>query len=153
MRDAAGDVSGTRLVDAYCGVGLFAGTVGAGADAVVAIESASSSIRDAQHNLEQQRRDGQDVEIVHSAVEAWDATPADVVIADPARSGLGQDGVRSLAQTNAGRIVLVSCDTGAFGRDAGLIRDAGYRLESVQLVDAFRDTSHVEVVASFRASS
>ena len=153
VRDAAGDVSGTRLVDAYCGVGLFAGTVGAGADAVVAIESASSSIRDARHNLEQQRRDGQDVEIVHSPVEAWDATSADVVIADPARSGLGQDGVRSLTQTNAGRIVLVSCDTGAFGRDAGLIRDAGYRLESVQLVDAFRDTSHIEVVASFRATS
>ena len=144
-----GDLSGRRMVDAYCGVGLFAGTVGRAADAVVAIEVSSSSIRDAAVNLGQQRLDGQAIEVIESTVESWVPTAADVVVADPARAGLGAGGVRVLSQANAQRFVLISCDTGSFGRDAGLLRDAGYRLESVQLVDAFRDTSHVETIAAF----
>ena len=150
VREAAGDVADAHLVDAYCGVGLFAGTVGANAESVTAIEVSASSIRDAESNLDQQRADGQTVNIVASSVEEWSATKADVVVADPARSGLGADGVRALLACDASRFVLVSCDTGSFGRDAGLLRDAGYALESVRLVDAFRDTSHVETVASFR---
>ncbi len=146
---AAGDLSGSRLVDAYCGVGLFAGTVGRAASELIAIEVAPSSVRDLRRNLDQQIRDGQPVDIVESRVESWQPTPADVVIADPARAGLGADGVRALVQTNAERFVLVSCDTGSFGRDAGLLRDAGYELESIELVDAFRDTSHVEVITAF----
>ena len=147
---AAGDLTGRSLVDAYCGVGLFAGTVGASAQALTAVELSASSVRDARRNLEEQRLAGQHIEIVESKVEEWAATPADVVIADPARAGLAGEGVENLLRCRAETFVLVSCDSGSFGRDAGLLRDAGYTLDSVRLVDAFRDTSHVEVVSSFR---
>lgn len=149
VREATGDLSGRSLVDAYCGVGLFAGTIGANADSVTAIELSASSVRDARRNLDDQRSSGQSVEIVESAVEEWEASPADVVIADPARAGLGVGGVDALVASGATTFVLVSCDTGSFGRDAGLLAHAGYTLKSVRLVDAFRDTSHVETVASF----
>ena len=43
-------------------------------------------------------------------------------------------------------VVLVSCDPGALGRDAGLLAAAGYRLGRVTLVDLFPHTPHVEVV-------
>jgi tRNA/tmRNA/rRNA uracil-C5-methylase (TrmA/RlmC/RlmD family) len=45
--------------------------------------------------------------------------------------------------------VLVSCDAASLGRDAGLLRDAGYALTSVTPVDLFPQTAHVEVVAVF----
>ena len=48
-------------------------------------------------------------------------------------------------------MVLVSCDAGALGRDAGLLAKAGYRLERVVLVDHFPHTAHVEVVTAWRA--
>lgn len=149
VRSAAGDLTSRTIVDAYSGVGLFAGTVGADAASVTAIEVSASSTRDARRNLEEQRLAGQRVDIIESAVEDWSPTPADVVIADPARAGLGSAGVNTLLACGADSFVLVSCDTGSFGRDAGLLRDAGYRLESVRLVDAFRDTSHVETISSF----
>jgi 23S rRNA (uracil1939-C5)-methyltransferase len=45
--------------------------------------------------------------------------------------------------------VLVSCDAGALGRDAGLLTRAGYRLVASTVVDAFPHTPHVEVVSRF----
>ena len=55
-----------------------------------------------------------------------------------------------LNRCGASTFVLVSCDTGSLGRDAGLLTKAGYSVESVDLIDAFADTSHIEVVSTFR---
>jgi 23S rRNA (uracil1939-C5)-methyltransferase len=45
--------------------------------------------------------------------------------------------------------VLVSCDAGALGRDAGLLAKAGWSHDGSTLVDLFPDTPHVEVVSRF----
>ena len=70
-------------------------------------------------------------------------------MADPPRTGLGARGVTKVDATTRGRLVLVSCDPGALGRDAGLLADAGFELDRSQLVDLFPHTSHVEVVSRF----
>ena len=75
--------------------------------------------------------------------------PADVVVADPAREGLGKRSVEKLAATGAERLVLVSCDPASLGRDAALLVASGYRLASVTVVDLFGHTSHVETVSAF----
>jgi 23S rRNA (uracil1939-C5)-methyltransferase len=141
---AAGEVAdGARLVDLYGGVGLFAATVGRGAN-VELVEASASSAADARVNL----RD-RDARVVRSDVARWRARPADVVVADPPRAGLGRGGVRAVAATRAPRLILVSCDAGALGRDAGLLAGAGYRLVASTVVDAFPHTPHVEVVSRF----
>jgi tRNA/tmRNA/rRNA uracil-C5-methylase (TrmA/RlmC/RlmD family) len=127
------------LVDAYSGVGLFSRL----ADHVVAVERAPSSVADARHNVP-------GATVVESAVEDWAPTPADAVVADPARRGLGATGVAVLAATGAERIVLVSCDAGSLGRDTLELAGAGYRYEHSTLVDLFPHTAHVEVVSLFR---
>ena len=71
------------------------------------------------------------------------------MVADPPRTGLGAVAWRKVAATHADRLVLVSCDPGALGRDARLLAEAGYELRSSQLVDLFPHTSHVEVVSRF----
>ncbi len=140
--------SSGRLVDAYAGIGIFAGTIGRGFDSVQVIESAASSVADARVNLADL-----DAEIIESPVETAPVAPADVVIADPARAGLGADGVAALAASKAPVVVLVSCDTGSLGRDVGLLATAGWTAQSVSLVDAFPDTSHVEAVTLLCRSS
>lgn len=135
-----GDLDGRHLVDAYAGVGLFAGSVANGAAQVTVIEVSPSSIADARVNL------GAETRIHEGQVESWRATAADVVIADPARSGLGAEAVETLLAARPDRFVLVSCDSGSMGRDVGLLTRAGFRLVSIEIVDAFADTSHVEVV-------
>ena len=46
-------------------------------------------------------------------------------------------------------MLLVSCDAGALGRDAGLLTAAGYALDQVDVLDMFPQTSHVEVVTGW----
>ena len=131
------------MVDAYAGVGIFAGTIGLGR-AVVAIERSRDSLADARVNL----TDGK-VEIVEAAVERWRARPAAVVVADPAREGLGRAGVDVLMRTEPRMFVLVGCDPSSFARDAGLLAAAGLRLDRMTVVDLFPGTSHVETVGAF----
>ncbi len=149
VRHAVGDVVGKSLVDAYSGIGLFAGTIGVNAASLTAIESSTSSTFDARRNLAELESTELNLDIVHGRVEDWVAHSADVIIADPARSGLGPSGLDALLAAEPDRFVLVSCDTGSLGRDAGLLTNAGYELDAVHLVDAFRDTSHVETITRF----
>lgn len=133
------------LVDAYAGVGIFAGTVGHGRE-VHAIERGKDSIADARINLE-----GTDAKIIASSVERWRPSTAAVVVADPAREGVGKDGVASLLRAQPGLFVLVSCDPSAFAADAKRLIDAGMRLDRMTVVDMFPGTSHVETVGAFTA--
>lgn len=150
--DAVGDALGRggHLVDAYAGVGLFGATVGASREGVkvTSIESDRAANADARVNLAEL-----DAVVLEGEVGRWrpspDDPPVDVVIADPARSGLGRPGASALTAAGAGRLVLVSCDPASLARDARLLADAGYRLASLDLVDAFPDTFHVEAVSRF----
>ena len=136
---------GGVLVDAYAGVGLFASVIGSQRQArVVAVENDPSAVADARVNLADV-----DAKVVPVEVARWHPQPADVVVADPARSGLGRPGVGALAATGAPRLVLVSCDPASLARDSVLLREAGYTLISVLLVDAFPHTFHVETVSRF----
>lgn len=142
-----------RLVDLYGGVGLLGGIV---ADRLVAaghapptlqvVEANRSSLADARHNL----ADLPGHRIVGADVRRWRPSVASVVVADPSRHGLGAEAVAPIVGTEAPSVVLVSCDPGALGRDAGLLAAAGYRLASVELVDLFPQTAHVEVVSAWR---
>lgn len=131
------------LVDAYAGIGIFAGTVGVGRS-VYAIERGKDSSADARVNL-----DEGDVKIIKSSVERWRATPAAVVIADPAREGLGKDGVSTLLRAEPDLFVLVSCDPSAFAKDAARLIAGGMSLARMTVVDMFPGTSHVETVGAF----
>jgi 23S rRNA (uracil1939-C5)-methyltransferase len=134
----------TRFVDLYGGVGLFAATVGAQAGTLTLVEQNPSSVRDARANLA-----GRPARLAVGAVELWTPDRADVVVADPARNGLGAKAVERVAGTKAGRVVLVSCDPAAFARDAALLAKKRYELDSITIVDLFPQTSHVEVVSSY----
>lgn len=146
---AAGEAlgPGDHLVDLYAGVGLFASVLGAQRAArVTAVERPGPAVGDARVNLADL-----DASVVASEVGRWHAGAggADVVVADPARPGLGRPGVQAVARLAPPRLVLVSCDPASLARDVVLLRTAGFRLCALDLVDAFSDTFHVEVVAAF----
>jgi tRNA/tmRNA/rRNA uracil-C5-methylase (TrmA/RlmC/RlmD family) len=150
---AIGDGPVAHVIDAYAGVGLFASTIGAGRGArVTAVEQAPSAVDDARVNL----GDLEGARVVEGEVGRWRLAPGDgavdVVVADPARPGLGRPGVASVVAARAPRIVLVSCDPASMARDVALLRDAGYGLSSLEVVDAFPDTFHIEAVSRFDLS-
>jgi 23S rRNA (uracil1939-C5)-methyltransferase len=148
VRRAAPELATARhALDAYGGVGLFAVTAASAARRVTVVESSRSACFDAEHNLA-----GRDVRVIRREVGRWqpdEDAPIDIVVADPARSGLGKPGVSALVATAPAPIVLVSCDPVSLARDAALLRDAGYRPDTIEVIDLFPQTRHVETVTRF----
>jgi 23S rRNA (uracil1939-C5)-methyltransferase len=142
VRRALGDPGpDAALVDLYGGVGLFSRLLGTRAP--VLVERSASAVADARVNLE-----GLDAMTLKLAVRRWRPTPADVVVADPARAGLGPDGVAAVAGTGAPRVALVSCDPASLARDVASLGELGYRAVGVELVDLFPQTHHLEAVTT-----
>jgi 23S rRNA (uracil1939-C5)-methyltransferase len=129
------------FVDLYGGVGLFAATV-AGRRRVTLVERSPSSVADARANLA-------DARVLLLDVDAWRASPAAAVVADPSRAGLGKAAVRAVAATGTSHVAVVSCDPASLGRDARLLAEAGFRHDGSTVVDLFPHTPHVEVVSRF----
>ncbi|MYZ46792.1 class I SAM-dependent RNA methyltransferase [Propylenella binzhouense] len=72
----------------------------------------------------------------------------DGAVFDPPRAGAKAQAAL-LARSTIGRIAAVSCNPASFARDARLLVDGGYRLETVVPVDQFVHSAEVEVVGLF----
>ena len=139
---------GETVLDAYCGVGLFAAHLAGHAGLVVGVEVAPAAVADLLENTA-----GMDnVEIVEGPVEAVLPdldVPLDAAVVDPPRAGVDRFALDALVARHPGRIVYVSCDPATLARDAKRLARAGYSLVEVQPVDMFPQTYHVESVALF----
>ncbi|HEX4905146.1 MAG TPA: hypothetical protein VFU93_06835 [Acidimicrobiales bacterium] len=141
VRRAGEDAPKGPLVDAYGGVGLFAGSLGRDRQTTI-VEWSASSVRDAKVNVP-------DAKVVASDVARWKPTSAKLVVADPPRTGLGKKGVAVLDASGTKHLVLVSCDPAALARDAKLLGAAGFDHDGTTLVDLFPHTPHIESVTRF----
>nr|WP_120492433.1 TRAM domain-containing protein [Corynebacterium lactis] len=77
----------------------------------------------------------------------------DVVVLDPPRTGAGEEAVRAIASAAPKAVVHIGCDPATFARDARYWADSGYRLASLEAVDAFPMTHHVEVISLWEKAS
>jgi 23S rRNA (uracil1939-C5)-methyltransferase len=141
VAEAAAGAPDGPLVDAYGGVGLLAALVGAGRPTTL-VEWSRAAVEDARVNVP-------DAEVLRLDVARGRPSPAALVVADPARAGLGAPAVERLAGTGATHFVLVSCDPAALGRDAGLLATHGFEHDGTTLVELFPHTPHVEAVSRF----
>lgn len=71
----------------------------------------------------------------------------DAVIVDPPRAG-AEAQIAELAKTGVPRVAMVSCNPVSFARDARVLTQAGYAIDRLQVVDQFRWSTHVELVAA-----
>jgi 23S rRNA (uracil1939-C5)-methyltransferase len=138
----------STIVDAYCGVGTFALLLARHVDKVIAIEESASAIKDAQWNL----REVSNVDIRKGKVEEVLPTlecRIDGLVIDPPRAGCQQPVLDALVQHPPGRIVYVSCDPATLARDLHILCHVHpiYHLRSVQPLDMFPQTAHIECVA------
>jgi len=137
-------VSGKVALDLYAGVGLFSAALGRSFAQVIAVEASQTSYADLRHNC------GPEVNAVRATTEKYLAqSPGlhpDFVVADPPRSGLGENVVRHLARLGAPRVTYVSCDPSTLARDLRTFVTLGYRIEAAHLIDLFPETFHIESV-------
>ncbi len=72
----------------------------------------------------------------------------DAIVIDPPRAG-AEAQIAEIAKSEVPTIAMVSCNPVKFARDAAVLIAAGYEMRDLKVVDQFRWSSHVEVVAGF----
>lgn len=72
----------------------------------------------------------------------------DAAVIDPPRAGASAQ-IAELAKSDISKIAYVSCNPVTFAKDAKYLVDQGYQLKALRVVDQFRWSSHVELVAHF----
>ncbi len=142
------DARKLTIVDAYCGVGTFALLLAQHVGKVIAIEESASAIKDAQWNL----RNTPNVDILKGKVEAVlpdIAAGLDGLVIDPPRAGCQEVVLDALIRHPVASIVYVSCDPSTLARDLNILCSLHpiYRLRSIQPLDMFPQTAHIECVA------
>ena len=138
------------LCDVYCGAGTITLTMARYCREAVGIEIVPAAVENAKQNALRNDirnasfRAGKAEELLPQMVA--DGLRPDVIVVDPPRKGLDPAVIRAMAQAGPDRLVYVSCNPATLARDAGLLRDEGYRIRRVQPVDMFCWTSGVETV-------
>ncbi|KAJ6516569.1 S-adenosyl-L-methionine-dependent methyltransferase [Mycena vitilis] len=153
----------TRLVDAYCGSGLFAITLSPHFEKVAGIELSAESIRAAMNNAALNKIPASKISfLAGDATDIFrtvgDFVPREtVLLIDPPRKGCDEPFIKQLLVFRPRTVVYVSCNVHTQARDVGMIVETSgkdgrgqYVLESLRGFDLFPQTAHVESVAVLR---
>lgn len=149
LGETLGEASDSPAVawDLYGGVGLFVPPLAAALGErtrIYSVDASHSATATPQECLERY-----DVVVRGSRVERCLGTlPApQAVVLDPPRTGAGAEVIRGIAQAGPRAIVHIGCDPATFARDLRAWADNGYRVERMELINAFPGTHHSEVLA------
>ena len=141
------------VLDAYCGMGTIGQYLARFCEKVVGIESHPTAIEDALHSAGRNRignisfYKGRVEQVLNAQVRAGGKYAFSVIVVDPPRAGLHPKAREAVLAHKPSKIVYVSCNAATFARDLGGFLTGGYELRSVQPVDLFPHTAHVETVA------
>ncbi len=143
-----------RVADLFCGAGAFAlrlarqhEVLAADADpAAIAALARAAATTPGLRKVAAETRD-----LFRRPLRADELAAFDAALIDPPRAGALEQ-VRALAASALPLVVSISCNAATFARDARVLIDGGFHIDSVTLLDQFRFSAHVEIAAVFRRS-
>lgn len=152
VREMCGPLAGALVIDVYCGVGFFSLALAKTAAKVVGVEVVEAAIVAARANaaangISNTEFYAGDARKVLPEVLATHGAP-DVIVLDPPRAGAGGKVMRRIARAAPRRIVYVSCNPTTLARDLTELKPFGYQVTTVQPIDLFPQTYHVETIVT-----
>lgn len=154
IREWAG--AGETLLDLYCGAGTIGLFCAANFRRVVGVETHPASVESARENARRQgneRVEFHAMDVSSAVKEPWFAAlwddPGTTAVLDPPRPGLTPDLRRQLIERPPARWIYVSCNPKALAVDLAVLSDV-FAVQSVQPVDLFPHTPHVETAVLLR---
>ncbi len=141
---------GKTLIDLYCGIGTVGLSIAGSAKKLIGVEIVESAVENARKNAElcgfsNAEFHCGDAGKVTSLLREKGMT-ADVVTVDPARKGCDMTTLDNILAFSPERIVMISCNPATAARDCKYLSEHGYGVISVQGVDMFPRTVHVETI-------
>ena len=149
VKEAASLTGQEKVVDAYCGVGTIGQWVADQAGEVRGVDITAQAIDDAKANAKLNGLSNTHYAVgkAESVVPTWanEGFKPDVVIVDPPRTGMQQELINMLRRVQPKTIVYVSCNPSTLAKNLKELSQK-YRVDYIQPVDMFPQTSHVETV-------
>lgn len=133
-----------EILELFSGIGTFTIDLARIAAKVYAVEENETAVKIAGMNL---RENGvKNVKLINERAERV-SVKYDYVVLDPPRTGLSYKLVKKLRKAKPRRIVYVSCNPETQLRD---IRQLGYKIDGIVLIDQFPQTPLVESVVALK---
>ena len=141
-----------RVADLFCGAGAFAlrlarlhEVFAADADpTAIAALAHAAAMTPGLRKLEAETRD-----LFRRPLRPDELAAFDAALIDPPRAGALEQ-ARALTASALPLVVSISCNAATFARDARILIDGGFGIESMTPLDQFRFSAHVEIAAVFR---
>jgi 23S rRNA (uracil1939-C5)-methyltransferase len=147
-KEFAGLKGNETVYDLYTGTGTIACYIADSVGKVVGIEYIEEAVDDARINarlnniMNASFRAGDIKSVLNEDFISENGRP-DVVITDPPRAGMHEDVIKAIIRALPERLVYISCNPSTQARDIQFMSDH-YVVQTVQPVDMFPHTSHVE---------
>ena len=141
-----------RVADLFSGVGTFALRLAEGAEvtaydteapALAALARAAPSAA-ALRPVATETRD-----LFRRPLGVDELSGYDALVIDPPRAG-AEAQMRAIAASTITCVASVACDAQTFARDAAILAAAGFVTDSIEPIDQFRYSPHIEIFAAFR---
>ncbi|PPA68845.1 23S rRNA (uracil(1939)-C(5))-methyltransferase RlmD [Jeotgalibacillus proteolyticus] len=138
-----------KIVDAYCGSGTIGLWLSQGASEIRGMDVIKESIQDARMNAKQHGLKNYTYET--GTAQEWmlkwkdEGFKPDVVVVDPPRTGCDESLLKTILTVKPKRFVYASCNPSTLAKDL-MALSSKYKIEYIQPLDMFPQTSHVESV-------
>ncbi|MBN2395179.1 MAG: 23S rRNA (uracil(1939)-C(5))-methyltransferase RlmD [Candidatus Atribacteria bacterium] len=140
-----------KIVDAYCGVGIFSINIARKVSQVIGIDSNKKAIDHAKTNaLVNKITNCQFMVGLCEKILPALSEPFDCMIMDPPRAGLKKGMIHAISHVLPKEVIYVSCDPGTLARDLKQFTENNYQVVFIQPIDMFPQTSHIENVVLLR---
>jgi 23S rRNA (uracil1939-C5)-methyltransferase len=145
-------LTGNEVVwDLYCGIGTISLFLAQKAKKVYGVEIVEPANENANENAKLNGMEnveffcGKAEEVLPREYKEHQIY-ADVIVTDPPRKGCDEKVIETMVQMKPKRIVYVSCNSATLARDCKMLEERGYKVEKIQPVDMFPQTTHVETI-------
>ena len=138
-----------QLIDAYCGIGTFSLPLACSGWQLIGLEQHPAAVALAEANARRnhlaERCRFQCADVAEALAACLPSSAA--LLLDPPRKGLDPRALASICACPPARLLYLSCDPATLARDLQLLCGGPYRLVSLQPIDFFPNTSHIETLA------
>lgn len=146
--EMSGLTGSEAVLDCYCGSGLFSLFLAGHARQVFGMEINGESAKCARMNHENFGISNVTVFMGDiKGILGEKLSDIDLVILDPPRIGCDRDVLSGIVELKPERIIYISCNPATQARDIRYLIDEGFSLRTLQPMDMFPQTKHIEVIA------
>ncbi|MBZ4663584.1 MAG: methyltransferase, TrmA family [Caloramator sp.] len=135
------------VFDLYCGTGTIGQIAAQNAKKVIGVELIEEAVEAANNNAKYNGLDNCTFIAgdVKEVIKNIDENP-DIIILDPPRPGVTPEALKNVINFKPKEIIYVSCNPKTLVENLKQLKESGYDVKALKIVDMFPQTPHVESV-------